>query len=125
MDMNATMSASLTATDLQASIRFYTEGLGFTIKRSVESDGALRFVEMEAGGAQLAVGRDDFALGRDRKKGVGLRFWFRTSQDIAALAAQVKAAGITLDGEPAPLPWGPLAFQVTDPDGFKITVSQG
>jgi catechol 2,3-dioxygenase-like lactoylglutathione lyase family enzyme len=124
MELNATINVSLTASDLQASIRFYTEGLGFTIIDRHEPEGVLRFVQMRAGDAMVGVGQDDFALGRDRKKGQGMRIWFRTSADITALAAQAKAAGFSLDGEPAPLAWGPMAFQVSDPDGFKITVQQ-
>ena len=114
---------NLTATDLQRSIRFYTEGLGFEIKDRHERDGKLQYVTLKAGNAYLGIGQDDFAKGRDRVKGVALRFWITTTQDIAALAASAKAAGIKLDEEPAALPWGPMAFAVTDPDGFKITVA--
>ena len=114
--------SSITATDLTRSIAFYTEGLGFEIVDKSEADGVLHFVMMKGGAAQIGVGQDDFAKGRDRKKGVGLRTWITTSQDIPALAARVKAAGFALDAEPHNLPWGPLAFEVTDPDGFKITV---
>ena len=37
--------------------------------------------------------------------------------------ARVKKAGLTLEGEPKPMPWGPMGFAVTDPDGFRITVA--
>ena len=114
---------NLTATDLQRSIRFYTEGFGFEIKDRHERDGVLRYVTMTAGKATIGIGQDDFAKGRDRVKGVALRFWLATDQDITDLAARAKAAGIKLDEEPAPLPWGPMGFAVTDPDGFKFTIA--
>ncbi|MGH7524505.1 MAG: VOC family protein [Gemmatimonadales bacterium] len=114
---------NLTATDLQRSIRFYTEGFGFEIKSRHEREGVLRYVTMTAGDATIGIGQDDFAKGRDRVKGIALRFSLETDQDITALAARVKAAGIKLDEEPAPLPWGPMGFAVTDPDGFKFTVA--
>lgn len=114
---------NLTATDLQRSIRFYTEGFGFEIKDRHERDGVLRYVTMTAGDATLGIGQDDFAKGRDRQKGVALRFWLETEQDITALAARAKSAGIKLDDEPAPLPWGPMGFAFTDPDGFKFTIA--
>jgi uncharacterized glyoxalase superfamily protein PhnB len=117
------LSPGITATDLQRSLRFYTEGLGFEITDRHEVDGVLRFASLKAGNANLGIGQDDFAKGRDRVKGVGLRLWISTNQDIAALAARAKAAGLMLDNEPAALPWGPMAFAVTDPDGFKITVA--
>lgn len=117
------LAPGITATDLQRSLRFYTEGLGFEVANKHEVDGVLRFATLKAGNANLGIGQDDFAKGRDRTKGVGLRMWVTTEQDIAALAARVTAAGIALDDGPAALPWGPMAFAVTDPDGFKITIA--
>lgn len=117
------IAPGLTVNDLQRSVRFYTQGLGFEIEDQVESDGKVRFVMLKAGDAQLGLGQDDFAKGRDRVKGVGMRMWITTTQDIQAIAQRAKAAGIKLDNEPAPLPWGPLGLAVTDPDGFKWTIS--
>lgn len=114
---------NITANDLQRSIRFYTNGLGFEVKDRHESEGMLRYVTLRAGNAMLGIGQDDFAKGRDRIKGTALRLWLSTSQDIAALAGRAKAAGIVLDNEPAALPWGPMAFAVTDPDRFKLTIA--
>jgi catechol 2,3-dioxygenase-like lactoylglutathione lyase family enzyme len=116
------MYPSLTTNDLRKSIAFY-EGLGFEVVHRHETEGVLQFVSMKGGGAQVGLGQDDFAKGRDRLKGIGARFWITTTQDITALAEGAKKAGIKLDEGPAPLPWGPMAFAVTDPDGFKITVT--
>lgn len=112
---------SLTCSDLTASIAFY-EGLGFEIVHRHEEKGVLTFVQMKGGDAQVGIGQDDFAKGRDRAKGIGSRFWITTAQDVTALAEGAKKAGIALDQGPAPLPWGPMSFAVTDPDGFKWTV---
>jgi uncharacterized glyoxalase superfamily protein PhnB len=112
----------LTVNDLERSVRFYTDGLGFTVMQRVEHEGQVRFVMLKAGDGELGVGQDDFAKGRDRKKGQGVRFWIATPQDLQPLADQAKAAGITLDSDVAPLPWGPLGFSVTDPDGFMWTI---
>jgi catechol 2,3-dioxygenase-like lactoylglutathione lyase family enzyme len=114
---------SLTCSDIQKSIKFYTEGLGFEIVHKTESEGKIQFVILKAGGAQLALGQDDFGKGKDRSKGIGLRLWLNTTQDIMALAGRATAAGLKLDEGPKALPWGPMAFAVTDPDGFKLTVS--
>jgi len=56
-------------------------------------------------------------------KGVGFRVYATTAQDIDALAARIKAAGGTLSEEIADRSWGSRDFAVTDPDGFKITIS--
>ena len=117
------VSPSLTTNDIRRSIPFYVDGLGFSITDQHEADGQLRFVMLKAGEGEIGLGQDDFAKGKDRAKGIGLRLWITTKQDLHALAAQAKSAGIVLDSEVEPLPWGPLAFAVTDPDGFKITIA--
>jgi catechol 2,3-dioxygenase-like lactoylglutathione lyase family enzyme len=119
----SSMAANITASDFPRSIKFYTEGLGFEIVHKHEVDGVLRYAAMKRGTAEIGVGTDDFAKGRDRVKGVGLRLFITTSQDINALAAQVKKAGITIDEGPAPLAWGPMGLSVTDPDGIKLTIA--
>jgi catechol 2,3-dioxygenase-like lactoylglutathione lyase family enzyme len=116
--------AGLTVNDIELSTRFYTEALGFAVKQRDEEGGKVRFVMLEAGAAQVGLGQDDFARGRNRSKGVGMRFWIMTSQPLEPLAAQIKAAGFALDSEIAPLPWGPPAFALSDPDGFKFTISR-
>jgi uncharacterized glyoxalase superfamily protein PhnB len=113
---------SLTCSDLEASLRFYTKGLGFEVESSVERDGVVRFHMLRAGNAMLGIGRDDFAKGRDRVKGVAMRIWIVTAQDVVALAKKVRDAGYALDAEPEALPWGPVSFSVMDPDGFAISV---
>ena len=113
---------TLTVNDLARSVPFYT-GLGFSVSEEMKEDGELNGVMLEAGEAHLGLSQDDFAKGRNRLKGVGMRLYLETDQDVAGLARQAKAAGVTLDGEPAPLPWGPMAFTVTDPDGFKVTIA--
>jgi catechol 2,3-dioxygenase-like lactoylglutathione lyase family enzyme len=115
-------SVGITATDLEKSIRFYTDGLGLEITDKGERDGKLQYVTMKAGAANISIGRDDFAKGKDRVKGVGMRMWLVIEQDLNAVCARVKAAGFPAD-EPAALPWGPIAFQVKDPDGIALTIS--
>jgi uncharacterized glyoxalase superfamily protein PhnB len=52
-----------------------------------------------------------------------MRLYLETEQDLQTLANQAKTAGLSVEGDPAPLGWGPMGFSVTDPDGFKVTVS--
>jgi predicted enzyme related to lactoylglutathione lyase len=70
------------------------------------------------------LNQDDFAKGRDRRKGDGMRIWLSTVQDIEDLAAGITARGGRLDHAPQDMPWGDRAFAITDLDGFKITVIQ-
>jgi len=119
-----TLTPTLTANDLKRSLRFYSDGLGFVVREEWKDEGVFKGVMLEAGKASLNLSQDDFAKGSDRVKGVGMRLFLETDQDIDALARQAKEAGITLDQGPGPLPWGPIGFTVTDPDGFKLTISK-
>src|SRR5207244_1492448 len=107
----------LTVNELPRSIHFYTEGLGFVVKDRWEQDGQLGGVTLKAGDCEIMLNQDNFAKGRDRVKGVGLRLWLTTVQDVDVLAAQARANGVVLDQEPTTQPWGARAFAVTDPDG--------
>jgi uncharacterized glyoxalase superfamily protein PhnB len=116
-----TVSPSLTVNDLQRSVAFF-EGLGFGIEERWEEKGVLLGVMMRAGEARINLAQDDWKKGRDRQKGVGLRIFIETAQDIDQLAAAAKTAGVTLDAEPRDMPWGGRAFEVTEPSGFKVTI---
>ena len=118
------MAASLTVNDLDKSIAWYRDVLGFVVGERWEDAGKVRGIQMKAGSCDIMLNQDDFAKGRDRKKGEGFRLWVATAQDIVSVAARVKAKGWELDREPSETPWGDWAFAVTDPDGFKITVIQ-
>jgi len=117
----ATSSVALTVSDLEKSLVFYS-GLGFTVKDRYETDGKLEGVMLSAGDALLGLSQDDFSKGRDRVKGVGMSYYVETDQDVADLAHRAKDAGVALNSEPAPMPWGPMGFSATDPDGFKVTI---
>ena len=118
------MAASFTVNDLDRSVAWYRDVLGFVVGQRWEQEGTVRGIQMKAGSCDIMLSQDDFAKGRDRRKGDGFRLWVATVQDIMVLAARVKAKGWTLDREPSETPWGDWAFALTDPDGFKITVIQ-
>jgi catechol 2,3-dioxygenase-like lactoylglutathione lyase family enzyme len=118
------LAASLTVGDLAKSVAWYRDVLGFTPGERWEGAGGLRGMQMKAGACDIMLNQDDFAKGRDRKKGEGCRLWVGTAQDITMIAAGVKAKGWPLDREPSETPWGDWAFALTDPDGFKITFIQ-
>ena len=124
LKLTAVMPA-ITANDLGASIEWYRDVMGFTVAQEIEHEGHRVAAKMSAGGVQFLIGQDDFAKGRDRQKGVGLRFHFVAEQDVDELAAGIKARGGTLDQEPTDQPWGARDFTVVDPNGFKISISNG
>ena len=116
---------SFTVNDIQKSLAFYRDVLGFAVKESWEKDGALHGVELVAGRVSFWLGQDDGKKGRDRVKGLGFRMYCGTAQDIDTLARQIRERGGVLAEEPKDEPWGGRDFAVVDPDGFKITIASG
>jgi len=117
-----TLSPALTVDDLQKSIKFF-EGLGFTVNERWENEGVLFGVMLRAGEVEIGLNQDDWKKGRDRQKGIGVRLYMTTTQDIDQIAARAKAAGISLASEPRDTEWGARAFEVTEPTGFRLTIA--
>jgi uncharacterized glyoxalase superfamily protein PhnB len=118
------LTPSLTVNDLQQSLAWYERVLGFTVEDRWETDGVLRGVELKAGTARLMLNQDDWARGRERHKGEGVRLWFSTAQKLDDLAADITARGGRLDHEPRTMPWGDRTFAISDPDGYHLTIAQ-
>jgi len=117
------LSVSLTVTDIQKSLAWYRDVVGFTVDRKVERDGKLRSVALTAGEARISINQDDGAKGWDRVKGEGFSLQISTTQSIDAIATGIKERGGTLDSEPADMPWGVRMFRMRDPDGYKFGIS--
>ena len=117
------MTASLTVKDLQKSVAWYRDLLGFTVDREIERDGKLRGVALKAGAIRILLNQDDGARGFDRVKGEGFSLQFITTQSVDDIANRIKSHGGSLETEPADMPWGVRAFRVRDPDGFKFAIS--
>jgi uncharacterized glyoxalase superfamily protein PhnB len=117
------LTASLTVKDIEKSLAWYRDAVGFTVSQQHMRDGRLVAISLKAGSVELLIGRDDGAKGWDRVKGEGMSLQISTTQNIDELAARIKANGGTLTTEPMDMPWGVRAFRVEDPDGFKLVFS--
>jgi uncharacterized glyoxalase superfamily protein PhnB len=115
------IGASLTVDDLQQSITFY-EALGFAVDERWEDNGTLLGVMLRAGKSQIGLSQDDWKKGRDRKKGIGIRLFISTTQNVDEIAARAKDRGIQLSADPHDTEWKSRAFEVTDPSGFVWTI---
>lgn len=122
--LKAVMPA-LTVDDVETSVAWYRDVVGFTVAEEMRHEGKLAGAVLQAGEMRFLLGQDDFQKGRDRSKGVGFRIYCSTHQDIDTLAAEIQARGGVLAQEPTDQPWGARDFAVTDPDGFKISISTG
>ncbi len=114
---------TLTVNDIHASIEFYRDVLGFIVVDTIEHEGTLVGASVRAGTVDILLGQDDFAKGRNRSKGVGTRLYCVTHQDVDEVAAAIQSRGGQLDSEPQDQPWGTRDFAVTDPDGYKLSIS--
>ena len=117
------LQASLTVKDLQKSVTWYVDVVGFTVDRKIERDGTLRGVAVSAGDVRIVLNQDDGAKGWDRVKGEGFSLQITTTQNVDELARRIKERGGTLEMEPKDMPWGARVFRVRDPDGFRWTIS--
>lgn len=112
---------SLTVDDVEASLRFYQDGLGFTVEERWEEDGKLQGVMLLAGSCRIGLSQDDGAKGSDRQKGVGFRLWAETGQDLESIAARLREHGYEADGPKEQ--WGSTVLSATDPDGYKLSLT--
>jgi uncharacterized glyoxalase superfamily protein PhnB len=120
-----TMGCSLTCKDVEASIRWYHDAIGFAVEQKFERGGKVVGAAMTAGNIRIILNQDDGKLGWDRIKGQGLYLQINVegAADVDAAAARIKAAGGALLDEPADRPWGVRMFHFKDLDGFKLGVS--
>jgi uncharacterized glyoxalase superfamily protein PhnB len=117
------LSASLTVNDLEKSLAWYVDVVGFTLDQRHERDGKLRAVSLKAGTVRLLLGQDDGVKGWDRVKGQGMSLQITTTQDIDAIAQRIRDRGGVLADEPTDMPWGARVFRIKDPDGFLLAIS--
>jgi uncharacterized glyoxalase superfamily protein PhnB len=116
------VAPGFTVNDIEKSVAWYRDVMGFFLKERWEQEGKLAGAELVAGSVTFMLSQDDWKKGRDRSKGEGVRIYCTTAQDVDALARQIKARGGALTQEPRDEPWGMRDFAVTDPDGYKITI---
>jgi len=115
----------LVVTNMERSLAFYIDGLGFTIQNRWIPDGRLRWCWMSLGGAALmlqeATESTRQKMAADGVIGNGAALYFQSS-DALAIYREAAARGIHALREPQV---GNFAWEVffADPDGYKINFS--
>jgi lactoylglutathione lyase len=103
--------------DIQASLRFYVDGLGFTKTMEWTPDGKLEWCSLDLGSAAVMLQEFRAAYVPTDKLGVGVSICF-VCKDAVALYREFKARGIE-----AKRPFVGNRMWVTsvvDPDGYKL-----
>lgn len=122
--LGKSLQASLTVKDLQQSVTWYVDIVGFIVDRRIERDGKLRGVAVSAGEVRIILNQDDGAKGWDRIKGQGFSLQITTAQSVDEIARRIKERGGSLEMEPQDMPWGARVLRVRDPDGFRWSISR-
>jgi lactoylglutathione lyase len=117
------LTASITVADIQKSMAWYRDVLGFEVTQQHEREGVVRAIALQAGDVRILLNQEDGKKGWDRVKGQGISLQFITSGSVDEVADRVKASGYAIDSEPNDMPWGVRMFRLTDPDGFKLVFS--
>lgn len=117
------ISVSLTVHDLQKSLAWYRDVIGFWVTSTHERDGKPVAVSLKAGNVRLLISQDDGGKGAERVKGEGFSIYITTVQDVDELARRIQQRGGTLEMEPTDVPWGARVFRLRDPDGFRIAIA--
>jgi len=114
----------LTVADIEGSVAWYRDVLGFVVNERWESRGRLEAVEMRSGYVSFFLAQDNWKKGRRRVKGQGVRIYCSTDRDVDLFAEHVQAQGSALTQLPT-TEMGMRSFSVDDPDGYQITIWAG
>ena len=117
-------------TNMEASLRFYVDGLGFKMKRwwipddgqgDYKPDGRIRWCWLELGEAAIML--QEFLPERQPKEtlGTGVNVCFQC-EDALALYREFKARGVHTRNRPS-VGNGLWVVPVTDPDGYHMEFS--
>jgi lactoylglutathione lyase len=103
--------------NIEESVRYYVDGLGFARTKEWTPDGKLRWCWLQYGGGSLMLQEWNESKRPEGKVGVGVSICFQC-EDALAIYREVIARGI-----PASRPFVGNAMWVTcltDPDGYQI-----
>jgi uncharacterized glyoxalase superfamily protein PhnB len=111
---------TLPVNDLQQSLVFYTEDLGFEVSFLWQDPPTYAIVR--AGEFTLHLSQRDVPVAAPSSGGSMLYLF---AQDVEAMYQRLEARGASLSGPPKDQAYEMRDFEVWDPDGHSITIGQG
>jgi len=109
--------------DLDEAVRFYTEVLGFSVRRAAEGHVSVTFGDanlmLEAPGDVYTPAYD--AAIRARLGAAGPTALYIEAADLEGLWQRITAAGVRVVDPLAERPWGQAEFTIEDPAGNWLT----
>jgi hypothetical protein len=121
---------TLGVSDLERSLRFYRDGLGFPTTRRAESG----IIFFQTGGVCLALYPYDllakdvseaFLAAKSKFTGITLAHNVRTKEEVAQILKQAEQAGGKIEKPAQSTEWGGTSGYFSDPDGYLWEVAYG
>src|SRR5579871_4190051 len=111
---------NLTVKDVDASVAFYKDKLGFTHDMTMDmGDGKFAIVRL---GSQVVIGMGSSSQDPQPPYGTGVQFmmYLPEGMNIDEYYANVQANGVTIKNELKDAYWGDRTFSLLDPDGYDL-----
>lgn len=112
----------LSVSDVDASLKFYTEKLGFTQSMALPGpDGVTAFAGISMGKVHVMLSRSET---EHKGQGVVFMVYVEDDMDIDAYCTKVKANGVKLTEDIKTQYWGDRTFDLHDPDGYVLSFAK-
>src|SRR3954468_16277903 len=85
----------IAVSDIQRSIEFYRDRLGFTLTGQAENEGKIFWCSMERGGSAIMLQQAEDEDGPAESRGRGVSFYF-ICDDAGMIYAELKSRGLQL-----------------------------
>jgi uncharacterized glyoxalase superfamily protein PhnB len=121
------LTPNLIVDDVNATVDFYRDTLGFELVASVPESGAYVFALLKSGGVELMLQTGESVVEevpsmRGRLAGTGAALYIDVD-DVRALHASLTGR-VELIKDLSPTFYGTLEFSFTDPNGYIVTYAE-
>jgi uncharacterized glyoxalase superfamily protein PhnB len=123
------LSPILAVADIDASVEFYVQKLGFSKNWSIpDATGKTDFASVQLGDAEILLGvLEGYVEPEDLgKRGIGVQIYIELSQDLKVddIYDKAKNGGANIIKDIADCDWGERVFTVKDIDGYHLMIAQ-
>ncbi len=121
-------TANMLTDDMDASLKFYCEVLGFEMVMSVPEQGPFDWcmLHLESVEVMLQTRKsmaEELALFQDMENGGALGFYIKVD-DVHAMAKKLRAANVEVTKDINTTFYGATEFTIKDPNGFILTFAE-
>jgi lactoylglutathione lyase len=102
--------------DMQQSLGFYRDLLGFELAYAFPSAEDPQFASLAIDNGKLGLGVGDKPV-----ESGSTAIWLYTD-DVDTAVSDLRGAGVQVVAEPADQPWGERVASVADPDGYVVHI---